>query len=183
NADEACCDFGNTGVDDVGYLGGLIDEVKAAYPVGDVFVVGHSNGGYMAYRMACERADAISAIISLAGNAATTPANCQPSQPVSVLHLHGTADATVPFAGTAGASSSVQQWMSHDTCGTARTPDVPSLDLETSIVGAETTREHADGCPAGIGVELWAIEGGSHIPNFAATFGATLFQWLTDHAR
>src|SRR4051812_24182966 len=59
NADPACCDFGHTNVDDVGYIGGLIDDVIDTWPVDkkQVYIVGHSNGGYMAYRMACERAD------------------------------------------------------------------------------------------------------------------------------
>src|SRR4051794_37148555 len=50
NADPACCDFGHTNVDDVAYIGGLIDDVMDAWPVDpkQVYVIGHSNGGYMA---------------------------------------------------------------------------------------------------------------------------------------
>src|SRR5262245_21723345 len=53
------------GPDDVAYVGGLIDDIKAEWPVDPdaVFILGHSNGGYMAYQMACERADAIAAIV------------------------------------------------------------------------------------------------------------------------
>ncbi|MEO7093920.1 MAG: PHB depolymerase family esterase, partial [Polyangiales bacterium] len=68
NADAACCDFEGQKPDDVAYLGGLLDDVIDAWPVDrdQVFVLGHSNGGFMAYRMACERADVIAAIGSLA---------------------------------------------------------------------------------------------------------------------
>ena len=33
NADPACCDFENQRPDDVAYLGGLIDDVSASWPV------------------------------------------------------------------------------------------------------------------------------------------------------
>src|SRR5690606_11379293 len=107
-----------------------------------VFVLGHSNGGYMAYRMACERADAITAIASLAGNASSMPEACTPSRPVNVVHLHGTADDTVPFA---GAMPSVEQWAMKNGCGTTRTPTM-DYDFDTAVAGAETHAAATDGC-------------------------------------
>ena len=67
----ACCDKYDAKPDDVGYLTGLIDEIIAAgWPVDPkrIYLFGHSNGGYMAHRMACDRADRIAAIICLAGS-------------------------------------------------------------------------------------------------------------------
>ncbi len=187
NADANCCDFDHTNPDDVGYIGGLIDDISAAWPVdpGRVYVIGHSNGGYMAYRMACERADVIAAIGVLAGEASSTPAACQPSQPVSVLHLHGSADTTVPYdggLGGLGAVGSVDQWADHDGCGTTRTATM-DYDLDTSIAGAETHGETLGGCPAGSGIELWTMEGSGHIPVLDASFAPTAFAWFQDHAR
>src|SRR5688572_12580131 len=100
NADPVCCDFDGANPDDAGYLSTLIDDVIAAWPIDRdaVFVVGHANGGHMAYRMACERADALAAIVVIAGGTAIED-NCQPSQPVSVVHMHGTADPEFMFEG------------------------------------------------------------------------------------
>ncbi|MGE0395804.1 MAG: PHB depolymerase family esterase [Kofleriaceae bacterium] len=182
NADAACCDFGNTGVDDVGYLGGILDDILATdWPIDPdrVFVIGHSNGGFMSYRMACERADIIAAIAPLAGNASSQPASCTPAQPVNVLHMHGTMDDTVPFT---GAEPSVTQWIQKNGCGSTRTAG-PDLDLESNLSGAETHTALVDGCPATGQVELWTIEGGSHIPVFNATFAQTWFDWFQAHAR
>src|SRR5690606_28936935 len=55
NASDACCDFEGSGVDDVAYLIGLVHEVQEAYNVDPkrIYFMGHSNGGFMAYRMAC----------------------------------------------------------------------------------------------------------------------------------
>lgn len=190
NADPACCDFDGQNPDDVAYLGGLIDDVVAAWPVDPaaVYVVGHSNGGFMAYRLACERADVIAAIAPLAGLAASNAAGCVPSRPVHVLHLHGTADATVPYTaggtgiGTVGAEGSVGQWAAHNGCGTTRTAG-ELLDLESSVAGAETQPHTTDGCPADGAVELWRMEGAGHIPIWGPSFTPTLVQWFLDHRR
>lgn len=185
NADPACCDFDHQNPDDVGYIGGLIEDISATWPVdkNQVYVVGHSNGGYMAYRMACERADLIAAIGSLAGNAATDASACNPSRPVSVLHLHGTNDDMVPYLeGNFGAVPSVTQWAAHDGCGTTRQETV-TLDLDTSVDGAETHGESIDGCPTAVGIELWTMDGSGHIPTFNGNAMPAIFDWLTAHQR
>ena len=94
NATDACCDFGNTGVDDAGYLRALIEEIARRFAVDRkrIYLVGHSNGGFMAYRMACQSADLIAGIASLAGTTFLDPSRCAPSEPVNILHIHGTAD-------------------------------------------------------------------------------------------
>lgn len=191
NADAACCDFDHKNPDDVGYIGGLIDDIVASWPVDPsaVFVIGHSNGGFMAYRMACERADVISAIAPLAGLAASDAAACVPSRPVNVLHLHGTADDTVPYGplgftaiGTVGAIGSVTQWAQHNGCGTART-SAGEVDLVPGLPGAETHETITSGCPANGAVDLWTIEGAGHIPAFGNGFTPALMTWLTAHRR
>ena len=92
------------GVDDVGFLTDLIDVVAAAYSVDParVYATGISNGAFMSYRLACERAERIAAIAPVAGTLTVAP--CAPSRPVSVLHIHGTADRYVPLAGGIGIS-------------------------------------------------------------------------------
>ncbi|MFD0744981.1 alpha/beta hydrolase family esterase [Phytohabitans flavus] len=76
NATPACCDFFDSGVDDSGYLIKLADAVAAKYAVDParVYFVGHSNGGFMALRMACEHADRVAAV-------ASWPARPPPTRP------------------------------------------------------------------------------------------------------
>jgi len=189
NADPACCDFEGQNPDDVGYLGTLVEDIVEEWPVDKnaVFFLGHSNGGFMSYRMACERADLIAGIASLAGNAASDAAACNPSQPVSVLHMHGTADATVPYAGGTtfggvGAVSSVEQWATHDGCGSSRTATV-TLDLDTQVAGTETSGEATAGCPSNVAVDLWTMNGTGHIPTFEPAIATTLLDWFVAHER
>ena len=69
NATPACCNFDSSAVDDEAYLNSIIDSVSKDYSVDParVFIVGHSNGGFMAHRMAWNQSDRIAAIVSLAG--------------------------------------------------------------------------------------------------------------------
>ncbi len=187
NADPLCCDLDGKNPDDVGYLGSLIDDVIASWPVdrSRVVLVGHSNGAFMAYRMACDRSDVVTGIAGLAGAASSVPASCTPERAVDILHIHGTADDIVPYAGGGvgggGAEASVAQWTGHDGCDATLAPG-PTYDLESVLPGAETTALTA-GCPAGVAVELWRMEGANHIPNFGPAFTPTLWQWLNDHPR
>jgi polyhydroxybutyrate depolymerase len=179
NADDTCCDFENKNPDDVAYLGGLIDDVMAAWPVDPqrVRVIGHSNGGFMSYRLACDRADVVTSIVSLAGNAVNVP--CTPSEAVHVLHVHGTADDTVPFA---GGPASVDAWAGLDGC-TGERSDGGTLDLDQGITGDETQTATTAGCPSGGAVELWTMNGSGHVPSLFASFEANVSLWWDDHPR
>jgi polyhydroxybutyrate depolymerase len=193
NATDACCDFGHKGIDDSGYLRRLIDAVKSAHPVdaGRVYLVGHSNGGFMAYRMACEHADALTAIVSLAGAVAQDAAGCAPARPVGVLQIHGTADDTIRFDGGLNgdqpypsAAAGIDRWRRLNGCPDQVAPAVPPLDLEAALPGAETTvTAYRTGCRDGGQVALWSITGGGHVPVLSATFTASVLDHLLAQSR
>ena len=62
-----------------------------------VYAVGLSLGGALAYRLACDMSDTFAAIASVSGPMSYSA--CQPSQAVSVMHVHGLADAIAPYSG------------------------------------------------------------------------------------
>jgi polyhydroxybutyrate depolymerase len=197
NATQACCDPGNT-VDDVGYLSGLIEEAKATYNIDPkrVYLIGHSNGGFMSFRMACEASELITAIVSLAGSTFDDPADCQPATtPVSVLAVHGTADATIPYEGRTsepdreifgfpGAVETVERFASAGGCDTNSPTDEGSVDLIPSLEGAETDKvAYSTGCDEGIDAGLWTLNEGGHIPFFSTAFADMTTDWLFRHSR
>lgn len=195
NATTACCDFYDSDVDDAGYLRGLIDEVSGVYNIDPkrVFLWGHSNGGFMAYRMACDHADVIAGIVSLAGATHFEAADCSPSESVSILQIHGTEDGSVLFEGGGGvgdaagaypgAHATMEQWGSHNACAATRSVDSTRHDLDSSLDGEETRVEHQDDCPTGIGVDLWVIEGGVHIPPLRPNFDNLMWDWMSTHPK
>lgn len=50
---------------------------------------GTTDGAYLAHRVACEHADQVTAIATLAGTLPADTSRCAPVGPVGVLHVHG----------------------------------------------------------------------------------------------
>ncbi len=193
NATDACCNFFAASTDDSGYIRGLIDTVRATYNVDDtrIFITGHSNGGFMSYRMACDHADIVAAIASFAGATFNSPASCNPSEPVAVLQIHGTADTTILYAGGSnlpqpypGAVQSVQTWNQYNGCTNTADTSSPNLDLVSTLPGAETTvTRYTDGCSPGGSGELWTIPAGAHVPSLTPTYARRVVEYLYAHPK
>lgn len=191
NASDACCNFFNSDLDDSAYVLSIINAVKAAYEVDDrrVYLIGHSNGGFMSYKAAHDHSSVIAGIASLAGAEATVPMPA-PANPVHVLQIHGTADATIAYeggdiqgTGYPSAAETVARWVDYNSCSAEAS--VPAmLDLDQSIEGLETTvaRYSAD-CKPGGSVELWTINNGAHIPAISPTFSEKVIEWLLSRAK
>ena len=89
-------------IDDVAFIRALLDRLEQQLPIDPkrVHAIGHSNGAMLAYRLTCELADRIVSVGLQAGNLGL--ASCRPTAAVSLLHLHGGADANVPIGGGKG---------------------------------------------------------------------------------
>ena len=108
-----CCGPAQTqNVDDVAFISSLIDTLVAQLPIDPkrVFIAGHSNGGILAYRLACELSEKIAAIGLQAGS--NVVQGCAPSRAVSVLHIHGSADTNMPIGGGRGTGLSTTVFVS-----------------------------------------------------------------------
>jgi polyhydroxybutyrate depolymerase len=195
NASSACCDFAKTAVDDSAYLSKLIDDVGAEWNVdrNRVYVLGHSNGGFMAYRMGCEHRTQIAAIASLAGAMPDDIATCPNGEEVSVLQIHGSADETISFEGGSlfgnpypSAKSSVLDWVESNGCDRSEVASARQLDLVSDVSGTdttETTRVVYSGCNKGTAVELWTINDGVHTPKLSASFAAEVLEFFVTHPK
>lgn len=97
NAGSCCGNPSETNLDDVGFISAVVAAIKGQTSVdaARVYVTGMSNGAMMALRMACET-DLFAAIAPVAGTLVT---DCSRARPTSVLQIHGTADASVPYNG------------------------------------------------------------------------------------
>lgn len=188
NATPACCNFNGSTVDDVAYLRDLVHEAEANFPIDParVYFVGHSNGGFMSYRMACEMANEVAAIGVLAGSDFATDSDCVPSRAVSVIHFHGTADDSILYDGGGpsaypGAEDVTARWAARASCtGTLAAIGAP-IDVIPALAGAETDVLHYDGCPAGIDIQLDRMNGAGHVPVFSTTAWGDVIDWLTAH--
>ena len=166
-----CCH--HPGVDDVAFMGALIDrlEVTDSVDPARVYVAGFSRGGMMSYRLGCELSSRIAAIAPVSGNMAAFDGSahevgCKPMSPVSVLAIQGTADPNVPFQGGFSAlgigppaqreryapfTEVIGVWREIDGCATTSS---------VSVSGPTTTTSWR--CHAGSTVETKVIAGGAH---------------------
>jgi polyhydroxybutyrate depolymerase len=184
NATDACCDFGSAKPDDSKYLSELISALQATYRIDRVFLIGHSNGGFMAFRMACDHADQITGIASLNGATWNDTAQCKPSEPVAVLAIHSSDDESISFEGGVNgpgtypsAAGTVDQWRDFNRCPDAAT-DAPALDLVPDLPAAETSVRTYQNCAGRTAVQSWTINGGRHIPAFGPTFAPAVMDFL-----
>lgn len=190
NATDTCCDYDGTGVDDVGYLFGLLDELagKVHTDPARVTALGHSAGGFMAYRLACERADRIAAVVSVAGSGYVDAQACVPSAAVSVLQVHGLQDDVMPFGGDSeapGALEMLERWGGYAGC------DLDSwqaygakLALVKGAAADQATALHyAKGCQPGVAVELWRLPKADHEPSFKPLFAELALGWALQKRR
>ena len=199
NATDACCNFDRSTVDDVAYLSSVITEIqgKVAIDPKRITVAGHSNGGFMSYRLACQRADLIAAIVSLAGETFADPADCKPSGPVSVAQVQGTADEVIHFDGGGpltdvtkgypGAESTAAAWAKNDGCSAKASALDAKLDVDADLSDgtdpAETSIEEWSGCEGGSTVQLWTIPNASHSPALTPAFADAVIRFLDDHPK
>lgn len=174
----------NRPVDDVGYLSELISATVVEFNVDPtrVYVVGHSNGGYMAHKLACDIPDQVTAIAAIAGGIFGLGAGCE--QPIPVIMIQGTDDATVPYEGGVflggrilGAEDTVARWRDLGGCADTVTGEGP-FDFDLLVAGDETLVSAWRECTEPVSVELWSMEGSGHIPGFRPAFRAALMERL-----
>ncbi len=158
NAGACCGESEATEIDDVGFVGALLDELERRLCVDTrrVFATGMSNGGFLSHKLACTLSDRIAAVAPVAG--VLGEPTCTPSRPVPVLHTHGTLDTLVPYIGDVvkgfpSVRATLDGWASRNGC-------------EPTAVEFYRNREaHCEAypkCAAGSEVVLCVVDGGGH---------------------
>lgn len=129
----ACCGYAqSTGVDDVGFVGALLDQIDGELCVDRrrIHATGMSNGAQLSHRLACDLSWRIASVAPVSGTDNTT--TCAPTRPVPVMHIHGTADQLSPYGGGMGCGLSgndstsvpdtIARWQDRDGCRGGATP-------------------------------------------------------------
>ena len=198
NAGHCCGKAKKINLDDVGFVLSAVDDAARCNPVdrSRLYLVGFSNGGMLAYRIAAEHPDVVAVVAVASATIGGIPAANEPEwivprpkQPVSVLALHGRADTHIPYDGGRGAQSrgkssaisvarSIGFWVVADGC--APEPEVESMG------GDRVERQAWAGCRDDSEVVLYSIDGWGHewpkansLGGFDA--GATIWRFFERH--
>lgn len=177
NGGGCCGRPAREGVDDIGFVRAVVADIanNVSIDPARVYVMGMSNGAIMSYTLACNTS--IFAAIGVVSGTQLDP--CQSPRPVSVIHIHGTADPLVRYHGGPGA-------------GFARIdgPPVPDLNafwrevnrcgaLDTTTEGPVTTSGAT--CADNRRVVLLTVDDAGHRwPSFATQ---TLWRFFAAHFR
>jgi polyhydroxybutyrate depolymerase len=174
NSGHCCGKARRMNLDDVGFVLAAVDDVARRNPVdrSRLYLVGFSNGGMLAYRIAAEHPEVVAAAAVASGTIGGVPAANEPEwsvprpkQPVPVLALHGRADTHVPYDGGRAAQSrgkssaisvsrSIGIWVDADGCD-------PEPRVE-SMGGGRVERQAWSGCRDDAEVVLYSINGWGH---------------------
>ncbi|MGZ3933055.1 MAG: alpha/beta hydrolase family esterase, partial [Bacteroidia bacterium] len=154
------------GANDLQFVSDLIDSLKLLYNIdaSAIYSTGLSNGGFLSNYLACNLSNKVAAIASVAGTMFSSwSGSCNPPRPVPAMHIHGTADGTVPYNGGSGmiaADTVVAIWRAHNNCNPSPTftniPDAVPGD------GATAIRYLYSGGNAGSTDEFYKINNGAH---------------------
>ncbi len=168
----------STGANDLLFLSQLIDSLKTIYNIDPnaIYSTGLSNGGFMSNYLACNLSNKIAAIAGVAGTMFTTfNFTCNPGRPVPVMHIHGTADGTVPYNGNAqeiAVDTLMKLWRIKNNCN-----PVPTMSAVPNInTGDGCTADHFlwSGGTSGSTNELYRVNGGAHTwPGATTIIGVT----------
>lgn len=153
-------------VDDVGFTEALIDELANVYNVdrNRVYSTGMSNGGYMSFLLACQLSEKIAAVASVTGSMTPEIRNeCEPTHPMPVLQIHGTADAVVPYGGaiwTVSIEQVISYWAEVAECDpTADKESIPDINP----TDGSTVERESYSCRGGQAeIEHYRVLGGGH---------------------
>lgn len=166
-----CCGYAQRlGIDDVAFIGRLIDDVERRAAIDDrrVYVAGHSNGGMLAHRVGAMLSSRVAAVASVAGAYVPPPGGVRA---MPVLHIHSVDDPRAPYHGGLGppfpftqtrvrhssVEAMIDAWVRRDDCNPS--PDVAAL----REAGSETARKlDYGGCRDGAHVMLWQLSGAGH---------------------
>jgi polyhydroxybutyrate depolymerase len=156
---------------DVQFISDLIDHLQMRCRVDPnrIYASGHSNGGGMADRLACDLSDRIAAIGTISGAYQSTR-NCSPSRPVPVFAIHGTADTIIPYEGIPAWASA---WAERNGC------DPEPVEIPHNVLIRE---EKWSNCRDGADVVLYTIvDLGHDWTHDLINFGQTIWDFFEQH--
>jgi polyhydroxybutyrate depolymerase len=172
---------------DVLFISEVIDKLEDSLDVdlSRVYCTGFSMGSIMSYKVASELSDRIAAIACFAGTmsdeeiSAATPVHAVPR-----LHVHGTADATVPYDGSPLPSLSlVDATMTKNKALNGWAGDSTIYNLTDNVSDGITIEKIVYNCTTPL--EHWKMTGADHIwPYQPANDTSAIFiawYWFSQH--
>jgi len=143
NAGECCGQPQAKNIDDVGFIGNVIDTMHSKYSIdkGHVYGTGHSNGAMMTQRVMCETSLYKDAI-TLSGTLQMNVKTCPHAKGSHIMNIHGAQDTNLPIEG------------GHTKTGANKKTNYKSQEYTKGVFSQ-----------SGVEYELLLLEGADHSPS------------------
>jgi polyhydroxybutyrate depolymerase len=162
-----CCGFARDhNVDDVSFAEAIVTDIARfmKFDPARVFAAGFSNGGFMCYRLACERPKLFAGVAVVGAVQGVSMEGAEQGEPISLIHIHGRHDKNVNYDGGIGENAmektdrpsvgaTIDFWIARNRCA--------KEGFDETRTGAAVCRRYKPG-PDGKPVVLWTIEDGGH---------------------
>lgn len=145
----------NINENDVYFTEQLISDISNDYNVNlsRVYAIGYSNGGMMAYGLACSLSDRIAAVGIMSGIMLPVDV-CDENEFTSIIHFHGIADYVLPYEGNEwyqSVSDVVNFWLNHN--------NIPTSNLVTTdLNNGDVVRDEYTGGNENTSVVLFTVK-------------------------
>ncbi|RPJ27603.1 MAG: hypothetical protein EHM33_07400 [Chloroflexi bacterium] len=173
---------------DIQFVRDLLEDLESRCNIDRtrIYASGHSNGGGMANRLACDLSDHVAAISSVSG-AYQGSQECSPARPVAVLGVHGTDDLIIPYnsfqdmreppAAYYVIGVPIPQWASSWATRNGCDKEPSSIDQSDQV-----TQDKWSNCRAGADVVLYTVHGGGHGWTDAFDAAQVIWDFFAEHA-
>jgi len=123
-----------------------------------IYTAGFSNGGMLSQMLACKMSDVFAAAAPMGSTLTIPPSECNPTRPIPIYMINGTADPLVGYSmtglsGGLAVPDSFKTWADRDGC---------TGSPETTLQQGKATCQTYSQCGAGTDVTLCSIDGMGH---------------------
>ncbi len=162
------------GIDDVGFVNALIEQLKTEYNINEqkVYLCGFSNGSFLTQKIAFEDNSQFAAIGTIGGTMSVELFdNGNPQRAIPMIYIFGLDDPLVPFNGgyvsgntnfasVKSIANSVDYWVQNNNCQTTL-PEVNLPNINTNDNSTVKVYEYTNG-DCNSKVKYYEITGGGH---------------------
>ena len=182
---DCCSETAALGTDEAAFVREILADLQTLATIDPkrIYATGYDIGALLTYRLGCEMPDTFAAIAPVAGLLVFDP--CRPSEPVSLLHVHGAEDQFFPLEGPVSnpfddkpfpaVLSGVETWVAADGC-----PIPPQVEGD----GATTHTVYAP-CQRGTAVEVVVVNDNGHRwpADFLWPAAQRIWEFFADHPK
>ncbi len=185
-----CCDSGKKKTDDDAYFLHIVTLVKQQYAVDPqrIYLIGHSNGGFMVNELACRHSTLFAAVVNLAGGNYSNLNLCKPTSPINYLEVWGSKDET--YSGNhafgkkiASAKDLMNFWVKKNGCSTNPVLDPAKYSYDLDVSDSNEIKKTFPNCKNNVATQNWELEGSKHLPTPSMQFTSDLLDFLLSHAK